>query len=46
MTHSLAFSPNYFDKYLLEPNPVKIINYRSVVVAPSVVKVGKEHFNC
>lgn len=46
VTHSFVFSPNYFDKFLLEPNPVKKINGKPAVVAPSVVKLGKEHFGC
>lgn len=45
-THSLAFSPGLFEKYLLEPNPVKKVEGKSVVVAPSLVKIGKEHFGC
>ncbi len=40
LTHSFVFSPNYFDKFLLEPNPVKIVGGKSIVVAPSVVKLG------
>ncbi|EAS01241.1 leishmanolysin family protein (macronuclear) [Tetrahymena thermophila SB210] len=46
LVHSLVFSPNYYDKYLLEKNPVKIIGGKPYVVAPSVIKVAKEYYGC
>lgn len=40
LIHSLVFSPNYYSKYLLEKNPVKIIGGKPYVTAPSVLKVA------
>lgn len=40
VAHSLAFSPNYFNNFLKEKNPVIVENGKSYVVAPSVVEVG------
>lgn len=46
VTHSLVFSPNYFNNFLLDKNPVVIEKGKSYVVAPSVLKIGQQHFGC
>ncbi|EAS03002.1 leishmanolysin family protein (macronuclear) [Tetrahymena thermophila SB210] len=46
VVHSLVFSPNYFDKFLGEKNPVKTFDGKSYVVAPSIVKLAQDHFGC
>lgn len=46
LIHSLVFSPNYFDKFLLEKNPVEMIDGKPYVTAPSVVKVAQEYYGC
>lgn len=38
--HSLVFSPNYFDNFLLEKKPVTKIGSKTYVTAPSIVELA------